>query len=74
MGSSLQVVLPQLQHLRSNSLLGQLQAGGGAVHQDPGGGDGRGADRGGAGETVQAAPPRPQSGSGPRGDGQRGQA
>ena len=66
------MVLPELQHIRRDALLGQLQAGGGAVHQDPGGGAGgrRGEGGGREGEALQAAPPGSQPGSGPRGGGQ----
>ena len=52
---SFQVVLPELQHISGEPLLGQLQASGGALHQDPGGGDGvRGEGAGREGETLQA--------------------
>ena len=70
MRASLQVVLPELQHIRSDALLGQLQTGGGALHQDPGGGDGGGGDGGGEREALQAAPPGSQPGPGSSGDGQ----
>ena len=67
-----QVVLTQLQHLGRQPLLGQREAAGGSVHQDPGGGDG-GREEGG-GEALQTAPPRASAGPGPRGGRERDQA
>lgn len=64
------MVLTELQHLSSDSLLGQHQAGGGALHQDPGGGAGGGGEGEREGEIVQTAPLGPQPGSRPCGDGE----